>query len=157
MVELFDILKELKIKYERVKHPPVFTCEEAERLVPEIEGVETKNLFLRDKKGKKHFLLVASADKQIDLKVLSEQIASTKLSFASPERLEKYLGVSPGSVSVLAVINDKNNDVTVLIDRDIPKNSKIKCHPLVNTETLSIAYSDIELFLGEMGHVFRVV
>ena len=104
--DVYRFLVENSIEYERVDHPPVFTCEEAEWLVPELSGADTKNLFVRDKKARRHFLVAVGHDKSVDLKTLSSALGVTNLSFASSERLKRYLGIEPGAVSLLAIIND---------------------------------------------------
>src|SRR5207237_10923547 len=90
----------------RVEHPPVMTVEESERLVPPLPGAKTKNLFLRNKKGDRHFLVTVPHDAAVDLNVLGEQLGAGRLGFASPERLMKHLGITPGAVSLLALVND---------------------------------------------------
>ena len=110
---LFSFLSEHHITYQRVDHPPVYTVEESKKLNLGLEGGATKNLFLRDKKGKRHFLFCVEQSKQVDLKRVPKLIDSTNLSFASPERLQKHLGIKPGSVSLLALINDTEGQVEV--------------------------------------------
>src|SRR5690349_15851592 len=116
---IFEFLDSNAIAYQRVNHPPVFTCEEAKRLVPTLAGAETKNLFLRDGRGRKHFLLSVPAEKNVDLKALSRALGISGLSLASTDRLKKYLSLEPGSVSLLGVINDSSKEVEVLIDQDL--------------------------------------
>ena len=155
--DIFRFLSEHGISYERVDHPAVYTCEEAERLVPSIHGMHTKNLFVRDKKAHNHFLVVVPESKSVDLKALSAKLDVTNLSFGSPSRLQKYLGVEPGAVSLLAIVNDEQSDVEVVVDRDIWKGDPIQCHPLVNTSTLAIDQSDIERFFEITNHRWRIV
>src|SRR5438128_10840635 len=104
--QLETFLAQHRIDAERHEHPPVMTVEESERLVPKLPGAKTKNLFLRDKKGARHFLVTVRHDLQIDLNALGAALDAGRLGFASPERLEKHLGVTPGSVSLLALVND---------------------------------------------------
>lgn len=155
--DIFTFLSEHEIPYERVDHPPVYTCEEAEELVPSMPGVHTKNLFVRDKKGRNHFLVVVSDTKSVDLKALSAKLSVTNLSLGSPSRLQKYLGVEPGSVSLLAIVNDEQSEVEVVLDRDIWNGEAIQCHPLVNTSTLAIEQGDIEKFLKITNHDLQVI
>lgn len=154
---LFDLLNELSISFDSAEHEAVFTCEDASRVAHGMEGIETKNLFLRDKKGKKHYLVAIPDNKMVDLKNLAEIIGSTKLSFASSDRLKKYLGVTPGSVTLLALINDVENDVEVIVDKDIWESKKVLCHPLVNTATVSIALEDMKNFFDKTGHGIKVL
>jgi len=107
-MDIFRFLEGNGIAYERCDHPAVFTCEEADRLVPPMEGAKIKNLFVRDKKGRRHFLVVVGYEKNVDLKSLSSIMGLSSLTMASPDRLKRYLGVDPGSVTILAVINDQS-------------------------------------------------
>ena len=111
MSEFYQFLEKYRIDYERHDHPAVYTVEEAKRLVPELPAAKTKNLFLRDKKGQRHFLVVVPADKRIDIKALPGVVGSNRLSFGSAERLKKYLGVEPGAVTLFAIFNDPNHAV----------------------------------------------
>lgn len=151
-------LDERGIPYQRADHPPVFTCEEADRLVPrDLGGVQTKNLFLRDGKGRRHWLLVTSCAKSVDLKALAPRIGADNLSLGSPERLMKYLRLTPGAVTVLGVVNDPDHLVTLLVDRDVWNATEWRSHPLVNTATLLISRAAVERFLAATGHQAHVI
>ena len=145
--ELYNILEQLKIKYKRYEHKPVYTVEEADNLDIDIPGQHCKNLFLRNKKGNIHYLVIADSQKHIDLKLLSKEIGSSGLSFASEERLQKYLGLEAGSVSPFGLINDTERKVIVLIDRKLTDKSIVNFHPNVNTATISVSYDDLEKFI----------
>lgn len=145
--KLYDILNLLGIKFTRYEHSPVYTIEEANKLDICISGQQCKNLFLRNRKGNVHYLIILAESKQVDLKSLSKQIGSTNLSFASKERLYKYLGLKPGSVSPFGIINDIEREVIVLIDRDLISTSIINFHPNVNTATISVSYIDFQKFI----------
>jgi len=145
------------IPYERVDHPAVFTCEQAEELVPPLPGTHTKNLFLRDRKGRRHFLVVVGFEKQVDLAQLTRLLGVSKLGMASPERLQRYLGVEPGAVTLLGVFNDAEQAVEVVIDAEVWAAPALQCHPLVNTATLCIARPDLERFFAATGHQPQVV
>lgn len=149
---VLDHLRGLGIDYRRYEHPPVMTVDEANQYWQEIEGVHAKNLFLRNAKGDRHFLVVMEETKSADLKALAELLGSSKLSFASPERLEKYLGLSPGAVSPFGLINDSGREVTVVLDRSLADSQYIPFHPNVNTATLRVSYADFERFLAERGN-----
>ncbi|MSR82901.1 MAG: prolyl-tRNA synthetase associated domain-containing protein [Candidatus Latescibacteria bacterium] len=157
MTDIYSFLDQHQIPYVRVDHPPVYTCEEAERLVPPLPGVHTKNLFLRDSKGKQHFLVVVGWEKQVDLKALAAVLKISKLGMASPERLLRYLSVEPGAVTVLGVVNDQQHAVEVVIDIPIWRSPALHCHPLVNTATLAIASEDLERLFKICGTPFRIV
>ena len=157
MADLFGFLETHRIGYQRTDHPAVFTVEEARRLVPPLPATPTKNLFLRDQKGTRHFLVVVGHDKAVDLKALAPAIGSSKLSLGSPERLAARLGIEPGAVSLLALVNDPGHTVEVFIDRALWQAEALQCHPLVNTATLVIPNDDVERFLTATGHAWRLV
>jgi Ala-tRNA(Pro) deacylase len=157
MPDLYAALDQLGIQYTKYEHEAVHTCEAAVAAVPDKTSVQTKNLFLRDKPGRRHFLLVTSCEKTVDIKAFAESIDAGRLSFGSPERLMKYLGVTPGSVTVLGLVNDAAHGVELYVDSDVWRSEKWNCHPLINTATLVIAKPDVEKFLAHTGHVPRVV
>ena len=156
-MDIYRFLAENDIPYQQVDHPPVFTCQEAEDKVPPLPGVHTKNLFLRDGKGRRHFLVVVEGAMQVDLKSLRGILGVDKLGMASPERLEKYLGVEPGAVTLLGVINDRERAVELVFDRALWSADALQCHPLVNTATLVLARADVERLLERTGHTWQVV
>ena len=156
MTDIAAFLAEHGIAYERFEHPAVFTCEEAERLCPPMPGAHTKNLFLRDKAGKRHFLVVLGYDRRADLKALAGILGASGLSFASPERLLARLGVTPGSVTLLGLANDAERAVELFVEESVWAAEAMLCHPLVNTATLSIPHAGIERFLSATGHEARV-
>ena len=154
---LFNFLKEQNMDYQREDHQPVFTVEESKVLNLKLQGGATKNLFLRDKKGKRHFLFSVEQGKQVDLKGLSALLDLSRLSLGSPDRLRKFLGILPGAVSLLALINDGSGEVEVLIDEDLWEKEMILCHPLVNSSTLALRRADMERFIHQTGHSFQLV
>ena len=149
---LYDFLNQLNIPYKRYEHPPVYTVEEAEQYWSDMEGAQCKNLFLRDSKGKRHFLVVLESSKTADLKKLSAQIGSGRLSFASEKRLQNYLGLDTGAVSPFGLINDTQKAVELVLDADLKREEQINFHPNVNTATIALTYKDFERFLQETGH-----
>ena len=157
MTDIYEFLDANNVSYERHDHQAVFTEEESKILSPELNGASTKNLFLRDKKGIRHFLVTVLEDKKVDLKALSYVLDSSRLSFASPERLKKHLGIEPGSVSLLALMKDSENNVEVFIDKEIWEDEAILCHPLVNTSTLVVPHKDMKSFLEKTGHGVRLI
>lgn len=157
MRDILQYLDEQGIAYEKVEHPAVFTCEQSEQLVPPLEGKHTKNLFLRDKKGRRHILVAVGYEKQVDLKALAKRLGVNRLSMASEKRMLKFLGVTPGSVTLLGLIHDTEREVEVVIDEAIWQADKLKCHPLVNTATVAISLSDMARFVEETGHTARVI
>ncbi len=157
MKEILDLLDQHDIAYQRVDHPAVYTCEEAERLVPPLPGTHTKNLFVRDRRGRRHFLVVVGWEKQVDLKELGRVLEVSKLGMASPERLRERLGVDPGAVTLLAVVNDREKAVEVVIDEPVWAAEALQCHPLVNTTTLSIPRTGVEKLFQVLDQPYRVL
>lgn len=156
--ELYDYLREQDIDYSRVEHPPVYTCEEADALVPPLPGVHTKNLFTRDAKGRRHFLLVVGADKVVDLKALARRLEVGKLGMASPQRLLDHLGVEPGAVTLLGLVHAEAGAVETVIDRPVwDADAPLHCHPLVNTATLAVPRAGVQRFLEGLGQAYRVL
>ena len=133
------------------------TVEESERLVPRLPGAKTKNLFLRDKKGARHFLVTVPHDMPVDLKALGAELGADRLGFASADRLMRYLGVTPGSVSLLGLMNDTAGAVDFVIDRRLWEAEAVHAHPLVNTATLVIAHAQLERFLAATRHSPRIL
>ena len=157
MNNIYEFLKKNQVKYERHDHEAVFTVEESKKFSPKLDGASTKNLFLRDKRGTRHFLVTVPEDKIVNLKMLSAKLNSSRLSFASPERLKSHLGIEPGSVSLLALVNDREKNVEAFIDKDIWKEEAILCHPLVNTSTLVIQREYMGQFLEKTGHGIKLI
>jgi len=150
--ELFAFLASLGIETTNVEHPPLFTVTDSQTLRGEIPGGHTKNLFLKDRKGRL-FLVVALEDAAIDLKRLHERVgASGRFSFGSAALLRATLGIEPGSVTAFAAINDKDGAVTIVLDTDMLAFERLNCHPLVNTMTTGIAREDLIAFLRATGH-----
>ena len=133
MADFYQFLADNHIEYERHDHPPVYTVADVERLVPALAAVKTKNLFLRDKKGRRHFLVAVPAPKRVNIKALGALIGAGHLSFGSPDRLKKYLGVDPGSVTVLATVNDPQNAVELIFDEILWQEDIFQFQTLVNT------------------------
>ena len=154
--DLFAYLDSLGITHQTVTHAPVFTVEESRALARRVPGVHSKNLFLRDKKGQP-WLVVAEEDRHIDLKALAQRIGAGKVSFASPERLMRHLGVSPGSVTPFGLINDKAVEVRVVIDAGLLAHDPVNVHPLTNDRTTAISPRDLLRFIEACGHTPQVI
>lgn len=150
--QLFDRLAQLGIPHHTVEHEPVFTVEQAKSHRGVLPGHHIKNLFLRNKK-EDMWLVVALEDRAIDLKQLGERLGAGRLSFGSPERLRKYLGVEPGSVTPFSAINDTTHSVRLVLDRALQEGGPINAHPLSNTMTSAIALADLLRFFDATGHV----
>ena len=147
---VYDALNRLGIKYEVVEHEPVHTMEDMDRLGLPQKGILCKNLFLRDAKGKRHFLVTCDEKKTVDLKALSRTLGAGNLSFASEERLEKYLGLKQGSVSPFGLMNDADHAVEFFIDKDLTRCKSLGIHPLENTATVFLSYKDLDKFLWDL-------
>jgi Ala-tRNA(Pro) deacylase len=150
--DLFAFLAELGISVTTITHPPLFTVVDSRALRGEIEGGHTKNLFLKDKKDN-YFLLTVGEDATVDLKSIHQKIGATsRVSFGKPEALLDLLGVTPGAVTALGVINDAGCKVKMVIDSALLEHQIINVHPLTNAATTSIARDDLLLFLRATGH-----
>ena len=154
---VYAALDALGIRYERHEHPPVFTSEEAAEHWANIRGTPCKNLFLRNKKGNRHYLVVLEISKQADLKHIARLVSDDRLSFGSPERLMAELGLTPGSVTPLGLLNDHDRSVRVLIDRDLRDASGLILHPNINTASVVVSWADLEKFLESRGNPVSIV
>jgi len=150
-------LAELGIPFVRHEHPAVATVEEAVAHWSDIDATHCKNLFLRNQKGNRHYLVVLLHAKRADLRAVADQIGDGKLSFASPERLKTHLGLTPGSVSPFGLINDPAHAVRVVLDRDLKTASRLSFHPNINTRTYVISSDDFMRFLAATGHTVQFV
>ncbi len=154
--DLFAFLEKLGIETETVRHPAVFTVEEARRLRGELPGGHCKSLFLKDKKGQL-WLAVVLEDRAVDLKALSGTIGAARISFGTPELLFEVLGVTPGSVTPFALINDSGHKVRVVLDKGMLDLSPLHYHPLDNRATTAIRPGDLLAFIEACGHAPTIV
>ncbi len=150
--KVYQTLNDLEIQYKQITHPAVYTIDESRQYWSDIPGAHPKNLFLRNDNGKRHYLVIVDHAKHVDLKSLRQKIGSSRLSFASERRLEKHLGLTPGSVSGFGILNDPDQNVDVIIDRDLMDYKYISFHPNINTATLTISTTDFKKFLEHCGH-----
>ncbi len=153
--KVLDALDKLGIPYVRHGHPPVATVEEAEKHWAALKGTHCKNLFLRNYKGNRHYLVIAPVTRGIDLKRLTSELDEDRLSFASAERLKRWLGVEAGSVSPFGLVNDETRHVQIVCDSALRSSSALGFHPNVNTATLEITLADFERFLASRGNAVR--
>lgn len=150
--ELLERLDALGISCETVEHEPVFTVAESKSVKESVPGAHSKNLFVKDKKGR-FFLISAKHDTAIDLKRTHEILgASGRLSFGSAEQLKTMLGVEPGSVTAFAVVNDTEGKVTMVLDANLMEHERVNFHPLVNSMTTGVSREDLVKFLRATGH-----
>jgi Ala-tRNA(Pro) deacylase len=154
---VYRALEELQIQWKRYGHPAVFTVEEAERHWAEIPATHCKNLFLRNKKGTAHYLAIIESSRRVDIGALTSRLGEDRLSFASPERLAKYLGLAPGSVSPFGLIHPAAQEVRVVIDAGLRRVSDVAFHPNINTATIVLAWPDFERFLAWRGNIVKYV
>ena len=154
---MYAKLAELGIAYTRHEHPPVATVDEAETYWAGIDATHCKNLFLRNQKGNRHYLVIILHAKKADLRAVADQIGDGKLTFGSPERLMTHLGVTPGSVSPFGLINDRDHTVRVVLDRDLKSATRLTFHPNINTVTLTVSAADFARFLGACGNTVQYV
>nr|WP_300094255.1 prolyl-tRNA synthetase associated domain-containing protein [Sedimentibacter sp.] len=157
-IEAYNILEKLGIQFERVDHGEASSIEDL-KSVEDVLGIKIcKNLFLCNASRTKFYLLLMPGDKKFLTKNLSKQIESSRLSFAEGDHMEKYLKITPGSVSILGLMNDAQMAVSLVIDRETAEQEYLGCHPLINTSTLKIKTSDIiNVFLPYTGHDYKIV
>jgi len=155
--ELYVFLDFHHITYQRIEHPAVFTVEQADVYLFDAPGTRTKNLFICDEKKQRYYILWVHSDQQVQFNQLGRKLGLGKVRFGSPEKLKEYLDLRPGSVSVLALVNDVQNQVNILIDRELWQSASFQCHPLINTATLVISKEDIARFFELTGHTFQVI
>jgi Ala-tRNA(Pro) deacylase len=152
---VYAALDALGIAYERYDHPPVFTGEDAAQHWAAIPGRGVKNLFLRNKKGNRHYLVILPIEKEADLRRFVKAIGDDRLSFGSPERLAEHLGLTPGSVSPFGLLNDPAHSVRVFVDVELRAADRLIFHPNLNAHSLTIAPADLDRFFASTGHTVR--
>lgn len=157
-VKVYDLLDSLGIKYFRTDHGPADTMEACHEIDAVLETLVCKNLFLCNRQQTQFYLLMMPGDKPFKTKDLSKQIDSARLSFASPEYMEEFLHISPGSVSIMGLMNDTENRVQLLVDKPVIESVDLGCHPCVNTSSLKMRTKDVfEKFLPAVHHEAIVV
>lgn len=152
-IRVYDLLDKLKIPYQRTDHEQADTMEACNEIDAVLQVVICKNLFLCNTQRTKFYMLMMPGDKKFKTKDLSKQINSSRLSFAEPEYMEKYLDITPGSVSIMGLMNDTEHQVQLLIDEDVLQEEYLGCHPCINTSSLKMKVKDVmEKFLPAVGH-----
>ena len=157
--KVFHYLQQLGIAYTVLEHPAVYTIDEMMALNIPLSGDVCKNLFLRDAAGKRHFLVTMSKDKKVPLKTLQQKLGSSRLGFASEDRLAKHLGLQQGEVTPFGILNDDSRDVEVVFDTALEGNPCLGLHPNDNTATVWISFSDIHKTVAAHGnriHMFEL-
>lgn len=154
-IKTYDLLDRLKVEYERVDHEPAMTMEVCQEIDEILQAVICKNLFLCNRQETAFYLLMIPDTKVFHTKDLSAQIGSARLSFAKPEYMEKLLDITPGSVSVMGLMNDTHNQVQLLIDEDVLNSEYVGCHPCINTSSIRLRTQDlIEKVIPAMNHTY---
>lgn len=153
--ELYKLLDELSIDFEYHEHPPVATIADAITHWRQYNSGRCKNIFFRNHKGDRHYLVILEHLNQLNIHDLEKRLRQGKLSFASPERLKKYLGVQPGSVSPFGLINDKDKNVHVFIDDKLLEYERLAFHPNDNTATLVVSRTDLIRFIEYLGNSYE--
>ena len=151
---LYQLLNELHISYEYIEHPPAPTIEIAKQYWAGHDAQHCKNLFFRNHKGNRHYLVILNCDQDMAIHDIEKQLHQGKLSFASEARMDKYLGVKPGSVTPFGLINDEEHHVTVFLDKTLQQAEKLSFHPCINTASLIIKREDLIKFLDYCGNQY---
>jgi Ala-tRNA(Pro) deacylase len=155
--ELYDLFEKLEIQFEYYEHPPLNTIEDAKVHWKDYNSGRCKNIFFRNHKGDRHYLVVLEHLRQLDIKDLEKRLRQGKLTFASDQRLKKYLGVMPGSVSPFGLINDSENHVHLFIDEKLNESERLAFHPNINTASLVISKNDFLKYLKYTGNTFEFI
>jgi Ala-tRNA(Pro) deacylase len=155
--ELYDLLQMLAIPYEYHEHPPLATIEEAAIHWKDLDSGKCKNIFFRNHKGDRHYLVILEHLRQLNIRDLEKRLRQGKLTFASDQRLKKYLGVEPGSVSPFGLINDMEKHVHLFIDEKLNEYDKLAFHPNVNTATIVVPKPGFLKFLSHTGNTFEFI
>ena len=153
--KLYKLFEELGIEFNYIEHPPTPTIEDARKYWTALDGKHCKNIFLRNHKGDKHYLVLLDCDKSIAMHDLEHILHEGKLSFASEKRMDKYLGLKPGSVTPFGLINDENHEVIVFIDSTLQQADRLAFHPLDNRATVSILRTDLIRLLEHLGNRYE--
>jgi len=155
--ELYELLEKLSIRFEYHEHPPLATIEDAKIHWKDYNSGRCKNIFFRNHKGDRHYLVILEHLRKLNIHDLERRLRQGKLSFASDQRLKKYLGVEPGSVSPFGLINDTSHHVHLFIDEKLNESDRLAFHPNINTASLVISKSDFLKFLNYTGNTFEFI
>ncbi len=156
MNDIISYLDSIDVVYDLYEHIAVYTVEEAKEHTSHVPGEHSKNLFLRNRKGNQHYLVVLQEDREVDLKSLRSFLECTPLSFASPDRLMKHLKLEPGSVTPFGLINDEDNQVEIILDKGLVDSARVAFHPNRNTATVSLTPDNLLKFLDAQGYKVKV-
>ena len=154
---VYKMLTDLKIEFDVFEHPPLDTIEIAQEYWKDIDAIHCKNLFFRNHKGKKHYLVIIKDTTPFNIHSMEQKLKQGKLSFASEKRLDKYLGVKPGSVSPFGLINDTEHHVFIFMDEQLQHADKISFHPNDNTASLVLSFADFIKYLKSLGNSYEFI
>lgn len=152
---LYALLEELDIKFEYLEHPPAPTIEIAKQYWAGHDAKHCKNLFFRNHKGNRHYLVILDCDCSMDIHAIEKRLRQGKLTFASEKRMIKYLGVTPGSVTPFGLIHDETHHVHVFLDRNLQKASRLSFHPCINTASIIISNNDFVRFMDHTQNTYE--
>jgi Ala-tRNA(Pro) deacylase len=155
--QVFDALNALGIQYDSYEHPPVFNTEDVQKYWKDIPATPVKNLFLRNKKGNRHYLVIVGVDTRVDLQQLVKLIGDDRFSFGSAERLMEKMGLTPGSVSPFGLLHSASADILVIIDQDLRNAERLIFHPNINSASVTISFADLQRFLESRENRVRFV
>jgi Ala-tRNA(Pro) deacylase len=153
--ELYELLEKLSIRFEYYEHPSLVTIEDAKIYWKDYNSGKCKNIFFRNHKGDRHYLVILEHLRQLNIHDLEKRLRQGKLSFASDQRLKKYLGVEPGSVSPFGLINDSGKNVCLFIDEKLLESERLAFHPNINTATIIVSKSDFLKFLNYTRNTYE--
>ncbi len=156
-IEVLNYLDELKIAYEVVTHPAATTTELADKYIEGVDGVRSKTLFLRDKKKKNFYLVILDDKKSVDMAKLASLTGEKRLQFASADSLKEKMGLEPGVVSIFGLLNNKDHDIKIYIDKEIINEERISFHPNVNTKTIFINMNDMFKFFDSLNYNYEII
>lgn len=157
-VRVYDLLDSLGVRYQRIDHEPAMTMEACAEIDRVLDATICKNLLLCNRQCTRFYLLMLPGEKSFKTSVFSKQIGSSRLSFADPQSMEEFLDITPGSLSVMGLMNDKDHHVELMMDEDILKGEYIGFHPCINTASLRLKTADLmEKVIPAMGHEPRIV
>lgn len=155
--KVLSTLEDLGIEYEIHEHKPVPTIELAMEVWKDIDSTHCKNLFFRNHKGNKHYLVVLESNHKLDIRDLEQRLKQGKISFASQKRMDKYLGLQGGSVSPFGLINDEENHVHLFLDKNLKEAEKISFHPNINTASVVVNFKDFKKYLDAVGNSYEFI
>ena len=154
---VYDTLDKMQIAYDVVEHPPAFTTEDADKYIKDIDCIRTKTLFLCNKKKAAFYLLVLDQSKRLDFKKFEDLVSEKKIRFCSPEQLMEKMQLIPGAVSLFGILNNKEKDIRVILDKEMLTGQRISFHPNDNTKTVLISEEDMYRFIEEHGFEYKAI